>query len=277
MRLTDAAWAARPYGEVVDVAAQDGSLLVVPVGSLEQHGYHLPTATDTLLADAVTHGAATATEAPVLVTPPVWTGRSSHHLPFGGTVSLERADLTALLEGLADTALENEFDALLFVNGHGGNAATVDSVVASVGAARPDVEVSGLSYFALAAGVVDEVRDSETGGTGHGGEFETSLMLHLYPNLVDEDRADGTTMDERYDRARQDLFVGGPLAVYRPFPEYTTSGAIGDPALATAEKGRQLFDHLCAALAGLFETVHDHNRGVDGGDEDEDGNGNEEA
>ncbi len=258
MRLTDTAWATRPYGEIVDLAARDGSLLVVPVGSLEQHGYHLPTATDTLLADAVAHGAAGAAGAPVLVTPPVWTGLSPHHLPLGGTVSLEREPLAALLEEVADTALENGFDALLFLNGHGGNAALVDTVAVSVGAEHPDAEVSALTYFTLAADVADEIRDSEVGGTGHGGEFETSLVLHLYPDLVDMDRAEGTMMDEPYDRVRQDLFVGGSVSVYRPFTDYSESGVIGDPTLATAEKGERLFEHLCAELAVLYEAIHEH-------------------
>ena len=259
MQLTDAAWATRPYGEVVDLAKQDGSVLVVPVGSLEQHGHHLPTATDTLLADAVAHEGASRTDAPVLVTPPVWTGLSPHHMPFGGTVSLERADLAVHLEAIADAALENDFDALLFLNGHGGNAALVESVRASVGADHPDVEVSSLTYFALAEGFADEIRDSGVGGAGHGGEFETSLMLHLHPELVDMERAAGTTMDEHYDLARQDLFVSGPLAVYREFTEYSESGAIGDPDLATAGKGADLFDRLADELAGLYGEVHEHN------------------
>ncbi|MDZ7700731.1 MAG: creatininase family protein [Halobacteriales archaeon] len=255
MRLTDAAWATRPYGEVVELAERDGSLLVVPVGSLEQHGYHLPVATDTLLVDAVAHGAAEATDAPVLVTPPVWTGLSPHHLPFGGTVSLEREDLEVLLEGIADTALGNGFDALLLLNGHGGNAALIDAVVVSIGADHPDVEVTGLTYFALAAEIADDVRDSAVGGTGHGGEFETSLMLHLHPELVDMDRAEGTMMEAPYEHSRTDIFHGGPLSVYRPFTDFSDSGVIGDPTLGTAEKGERLFEHLRAEHAALFEAI----------------------
>lgn len=265
MRLTDAAWATKPAGEIVELAERDGSLLVVPVGSLEQHGYHLPVATDTLLVDAVAHGAAGETDAPVLVSPPVWTGLSPHHLPFGGTVSLEREALSAHLEGIAGTALENGFDALLLLNGHGGNAALIDSVVVSIGADHPEVEVTGLTYFALAAEIADDVRDSPIGGTGHGGEFETSLMLHLHPELVDMDRAEGTMMESRYDLARKDIFSAGPLSVYRPFTAYSDSGVIGDPTLATAEKGERLFDYLRSAHATLFEEIHAQARG---GDED---------
>lgn len=260
MRFSEAAWATRPYGDVVELAEHPGSVLVVPVGSLEQHGYHLPVATDTLLADAVAHGAATTADAPVLVLPPVWTGLSSHHMPFGGTVTLDRETLAALLEGITDTALDNGFDAVLILNGHGGNAALIDTVSAAVGADHPDVDVASLTYFALAGDIADEVRDSDIGGTGHGGEFETSLMLHLHPDLVAMEEAEGDMMDDPYDQVHQDLFDPGPLSVYRPFTSYSESGAVGAPTLADAEKGRRLFEHLCETLGSLFEDFHEQTR-----------------
>jgi creatinine amidohydrolase len=256
MRFSEAAWATRPYGEIVEIAEQAGSVLVVPVGSLEQHGYHLPVATDTLLADAVAHGAATAADAPALVLPPVWTGLSAHHMPFGGTVTIGRETLATVLEEVAASALESGFDAVVYVNGHGGNTALVDAVSASVGAAHPAAEVVSLTYFALAAEIAAEVRDSEIGGMAHGGEFETSLLLHLYPEMVAMDRAEGDLMEPPYDRSRQDLFESGPVSAYRPFTAYSESGAVGDPTLGDAEKGQRLFDHLCATLAALVEEVH---------------------
>lgn len=92
------AWMAKSYQEITAIAEQNGSLLIVPVGSLEQHGYHLPVSTDTLLADAVAHsGAENVHESvPVLVTPAIWSGRSPHHLPFGGTISVETTTLLSL-------------------------------------------------------------------------------------------------------------------------------------------------------------------------------------
>lgn len=250
----------RPYGDVVDIAGRDGSVLIIPVGSVEQHGYHLPVATDTLLVDAVAHESASrvAESVPVLVTPPVWTGFSPHHMPFGGTLTLDSDDLLGLLEGVAEAALDNGFDSLLFLNGHGGNVPLIGTVSGSVGAAHPETEVTGLTYFDLADPFINEIRESDVGGMGHGGEFETSLMLHLYPDLVSEDRLDGTDMDEPYDDARQDLFVGGPLSVYRPFTEYSDSGAIGSPDLATADKGELLFTRLCETLAALLTDLHDN-------------------
>ncbi len=257
MRLSPVAWAAKTRREIREVGASDGSLVVVPVGSIEQHGHHLPVATDTLLADAVAHaGAERATnDVPLLVTPPVWSGFSPHHLSLGGTISLELDDLLDLLADVADTALENGFDRVCFVNGHGGNGNAIGSVVSIVGKEHPEVEVAGLTYFQLAKPFIDEIRESDVGGMSHGGEFETSLMLHLHPELVKMDDADAEYLDEPYERGVQDLLVGGPLSTYRPFEEYSESGAIGDPKLATAEKGEELLDQLANEIADVLRNV----------------------
>ena len=254
-------WAAMTYTEILETAETDGSILVVPTGSLEQHGYHLPTATDSVLVNAIAQEGTTrvAGTVPVVVTPPLWTGRSPHHLSLGGTVSLDTRGLLDTLWQVAETALRNGFDALVFLNGHGGNASVVTDAVSEVGTAHPAVEVLGLTYFSLAADVVDGIRDSPTGGVSHGGEFETSLMLHVRPELVREDRITGTRRDEPYDAARQDLFVDGPLAVHREFDEYSDSGAVGDPELATGDKGRDLYDHIASNLGDLLTVVHERN------------------
>ena len=247
------AWATRPYGEVLAIGERPGSVLVVPVGSIEQHGYHLPVATDTLLADAIAHLGVerVAEEIPVLVAPPVWTGHSPHHVSLGGTITTEVERLIATLADVATAGVENGFDAVVLVNGHGGNAAAIDNAVSVIGTDHPDLETVGLTYFELAKPFIDEIRESETGGMAHGGEFETSLMLDLHPDLVRMDDAEGTYLDEPYDRGIQDLLVGGPVGAYRPFEEYSDSGAIGDPNLATAEKGAELADRPRTGRRGV--------------------------
>lgn len=256
----DSEWAGRPYAEIRDIAAADGSVLVVPVGSIEQHGHHLPVATDTILVDAVVHGGSEQVEdVPVLVTPPVWSGFSPHHLPFGGTLSLDFAHLQAVLEDVARTGIENGFDAICFVNGHGGNASLIDAVVSTVGATT-DAEVLGTTYFTLATDEVEGIRDSETGGMAHGGEYETSLMLHLRPDLVaDTELRDGTVWDEHYEWGGSDLLEGGPVSVYRTFDEYSDSGAIGSPELASAEKGADIYEAVTDEVAALLVAIHEHN------------------
>lgn len=262
IRLSSVAWAAKTRREIREVGAADGSVVVVPVGSIEQHGHHLPVATDTLLADAVSHHGAerAADDVPLLVTPPVWSGFSPHHMSLGGTMTLELENLLAVLEDVADTALENGFDGVCFVNGHGGNASVIDNAVSTVGKDHPAVEVTGLTYFQLAEPFVDEIRESDVGGMAHGGEFETSLMLHLHAEVVTMEDADAEYLDEPYERGTKDLLVGGPLSTYRPFEEYSESGAIGDPSLASAEKGEELFDRLGDELADVLRAISEQAR-----------------
>lgn len=256
-----AEWAGKSYAEITDLAAEDGSVLVIPVGSVEQHGPHLPVATDTILADAIAHlGAERVADLPTLVTPPVWAGYSPHHLSFGGTLSLDHDTLLGMLESVARTGAENGFDALVFVNGHGGNGSMVESATSTVGVEHPEVEVVGLTYFELAAPFADDLRESDPGGMAHAGEFETALMLHLRPDLVREDRMDATPLEGAYTRGLHDMFEGGPVSVYREFREYAEEGAIGAPELATAEQGERIYDRLGDELETVFREIHDQTR-----------------
>lgn len=254
-------WAGKSYPEIREIAEGPGSVLVIPVGSIEQHGHHLPVSTDTILVDAVAHEGArrvAAEDVPILLSPPVWSGYSPHHLSFGGTISLNHRTLLTLLEEIAFTSLENGFDAVLFLNGHGGNTALISSVVNTVGDNQPGNEILGLTYFKLAEPFIDEIRDSDVGGMAHGGEFETSLMAHLRPELVSDGEA--TYWDEPYEKAGDDLLEGGPLSVHRPFTAYSETGAIGDPDLASAEKGETLYDLLGEELAAVLQAIHEQNR-----------------
>lgn len=257
-----AAWAGKTYADIKEIASADGSILIVPVGSIEQHGNHMPVGTDTILVDAVAHLAARRVqdEVPVLVTPPVWSGYSPHHMPFGGTITLEYDDMLDILEDICATALDNGFDSLLLINGHGGNASLVSSATSTIGTQHPHVEVLGLTYFQLAAEFIDEIRDTELGGMGHAGEFETSFMLHLRPELVKEEEMEGTNMDEPYPQSIEDLVAGGPLSVYRDFTEYSESGAIGDPTGASAEKGAKIYELLGDELEPILEQMHERNQ-----------------
>ncbi|MFC7237623.1 creatininase family protein [Saliphagus sp. GCM10025317] len=246
--------------EITDLAQRDGSVLVVPVGSVEQHGEHLPAGTDTILVTEVLAAALERLDdVPVLSTPPVWCGYSPHHLSLGGTLSGEFTTLKAQLEEIASTGLENGFDTMVFLNGHGGNTALIETAVSEVGQTHPLVEVHGLTYFEVATDLVSEIRESDLGGMAHGGEFETSLMLALYPDLVGDERV-GEYLDEPYDLGNRDLVKGGPLAVYREFSEYSASGAIGDPSLATLEKGNTLLDGIATELASFFTSISERNR-----------------
>lgn len=256
----DVSWAGLPYREVRVRAERDGSVLIVPVASLEQHGHHLPTATDTILCGSI----ATATaerlhpDVPVLVTPPVWTGYSPHHLSVGGTVSAEHDRLLGLLGDVVGTSSRNGFDATVLLNGHGGNASLVSSAAAILGRRYADrTETLGLTYFALARAFADDIRESDRGGIAHGGEMETAMMLHLRPDLVDEDSIAGTPWETPYELASCDLLDGAPLAMYTEIGDSTDSGALGRPDLASAEKGERFFEGFLDELGALLVEIHE--------------------
>lgn len=258
---SQSSWSNLTAGEIREIGSQKGSILVLPIGSMEQHGDHLPVSTDTIL---VTEMAALGVErvnedVPILMLPPLWCGFSPHHLSFGGTVSLEYDHMLLVLEDIADTALSNGFDALLLLNGHGGNISLINGAVSTIGNDNSDIEVLGLTYFQLATHFIDEIRESDRGGMGHGGEFETSLMLYLRDELVHESEMRGTEMDEPYEKGIKDMFEGGPLVVYRDFEEYSSSGAIGNPELASAEKGRQIYERLGDELEDILRDIHERN------------------
>lgn len=265
LALESIAWAGRTYPEIRAVGETDGSILIVPVGSIEQHGPHMPVATDILLADAVSRGGAQAAAddgVPVLVTPPVWTGSSDHHRFWGGTLTIEVETMLAMLNGVAQSGLENGFDAIFFLNGHGGNAPIVSMATKTVGTQHPHVEVLATTYYYLAKPIAEEIRESRYGGMSHAGEFETSLILHLAPELVREEEYATDYREEPkggYEGAFHDFFSHGPLSVYRAADAQQGPGTTGDPTLASAEKGEAIFEFLVAELKQLLGEIHRSN------------------
>jgi len=251
-------WGAHRAESIEAIGGKDGSVVVVPIGSHEQHGRHLPTGTDTILVNEVAHLGADRVESdvPILLMPPIWTGYSPHHLPFGGTITIGLDTMLSLVEDVAASALENGFDALLLVNGHGGNVSIVSNLVSEIGIEHPSVDVHGVTYFTLADSFIDDVRESERGGMGHGGEFETSLMLYLRPELVHSDSMEGTRRETTYSHGSADMFDGGSLSSYNDFSEYSASGAIGDPELGTAEKGEEIYGRLGDQMETLLREIH---------------------
>jgi creatinine amidohydrolase len=211
--------------------------VLVPLGSLEQHGPHLPLDTDTRIAVAVASGAAGAREG-VALAPPVTFGASGEHAGFPGTLSIGTPALTELLIELGRDA-SRDWDALLLVNGHGGNRDAIGSALA-----RLHAEGRRAAAFHV----------SPPGGDAHAGRTETSLLLHLDPSAVRIELAEPGELrpaHELIDRLRAD----GVRSV-------SPNGVLGDPVGASAVEGERLLGALVAdcteALEALLvpESVH---------------------
>ncbi|TDO69507.1 creatinine amidohydrolase [Kribbella sp. VKM Ac-2571] len=211
------------------------AIVVLPVGATEQHGPHLATGTDWILAQSVSEHAATLVHErsprPLVLVPPVPFGASDHHLPFGGTLSLSPETLLAVLLDLARSLHADGGRRLVLVNGHGGNVGVCHAAAAAA-STRYDVNVAHVDYWRLA-------RDCDVPVPGHAGAFETALMLAQNESFVAErkERPDPPTGDAVDDVALH------TAESWQRIDGYTDRPELADPAT-----GRKWFDQVAAAL-----------------------------
>jgi mycofactocin precursor peptide peptidase len=222
-RLADATWPEVP----------ERPLVLVPVGSLEQHGPHLPFDTDTVIATAAAEALAARTAATsdlqVLLAPALVYGASGEHQGFPGTVSLGHEALRVVVVELV-RSVSTWAERIVLVNGHGGNVATLRSAVAQM-----VDEGHNVSWLPCAF---------ESATDAHAGYDETSVMLHLAPAGVRMDRAAAGNTSSLADL--MPALVTSGVAVVSP------SGVLGDPTGATAEDGRVLFEGLVDRLSSAL-------------------------
>lgn len=234
--------------------ASDEAVVVVPTGAVEQHGPHLPVGTDAMIAEAVAAGAAD--RAPDAVALPVLQfGYSPHHGGVPGTVTLSSETYLGVITDVLGSLLEAGFEQVVVVNGHGGNRSLLKTAASDV-RADTGVSVAVLSYWDLIADEIESERTSATGGISHGGEMETSLLMHLHESLVG-DRRDDFVRDDQDGRVRTDLFGSGSVYVPAHFDDLTETGLSGTPSAADSETGERLFEAAVDELAALLETYPD--------------------
>jgi mycofactocin system creatininase family protein len=208
-------------------AVASGRLLVLPLGSTEQHGPHLPCSTDTDIAVALADALASR-RSDVVVAPALPYGAAGEHAGFAGTLSLGTTVLEQVLVEVVRSA--DAFAGVVIVCGHGGNA---DAVNAAVGRLRDE----GRRVLAWAPSV--------PGGDAHAGRTETSLLLALRPEAVALDRVEAGAL-QPVGELLPALRAGGVVAV-------SANGVLGDPSQASAAEGLQLLHDLTDALVAAVE------------------------
>lgn len=229
-----------PTATTSDEKIRDAACAVLPVGSFEQHGEYLPLITDTVIASAVSRELATVY--PLLQLPPVTISCSHEHSAWRGTVSISSRTLHAMINDIYDSIADTGLTSLVILNCHGGNYILANTV--------QEGNAQGKSMALFPSGIDwAEARQSARLTTSshedmHAGELETSILLHVNPDLV---RNGYQTADWVADDRRHLLSTG--------MSEYTQSGVIGRPSLASAEKGKALLASLVESFASVLRIL----------------------
>lgn len=238
-------FASLTWPEAGMLAAEGRVIGLVPLGAVEQHGPHLPLATDTLIAEVLARKVAARVDVPVVVTPVPPGGLSTHHLGFPGTVTIPEAAFRAWVAAYVEALDRIGVREIAVFSAHGGNFAFLRAFAAAYAGDSPAVRVIAyddlIRYVAVTIGVAREVGLELPASDAHAGGAETSQALAAFPQLVR--RFEGVTGYTAAEEGwMQKVLEGGIAAV-------SESGVLGDPTGASAHVGEAIFEALAAELA----------------------------
>ena len=236
----------------------DDTVAILPMAAIEQHGPHLPLATDTVICQGILDAAVAAPfepSGPVIVMPMQAIGDSLEHTDFPGTLSLPSDTLGEITHRLGICVHRAGIRKLLIFNSHGGQPQVIDIAALRL---REELCMFVAKAHSFGFGVPDGLFDKDELAHGfHGGAVETSMMLHLAPDLVRLDKvANFRSAGEAMARENSHLGPEGPHASFAWMArDLNASGAIGDASAADAQKGQQTVDHAAIILRGVIKEV----------------------
>lgn len=238
------------WPEMNDAIAAN-QVVILPTGSTEQHGRHLPLDVDVFLAESVSLEVGKRAADRVLVLPPISYGLNLHHIDFPGTIHIEPDVFIEFCVNITKSVAYHGFRKMLIINGHGSNTPLIDLV-----ARRTVLETNALcvavNYIQLALDAFNEIRDTPV--VAHADEFETSLYLHLDASRVQMDKA-GADDDVMGTYFSSDSTSNVRFSDY--WGRWTQLGVHGDARTATAEKGAVILDAAVSKLVGIVDELRD--------------------
>jgi creatinine amidohydrolase len=243
-------WGRLPATEIRRRAEAD-AIVVIPIGATEQHGPHLPTMVDHCLAFEVACRAArmVVDRTAVLVTPVIPFGMSEHHISLGGTITLDYATMAAVVGCAVNSAVRQGFRRLFVLNGHGGNIAPLEAIVAEL-TVRYRLPIACAAYWQLAEPEIAGILEKQE-RVLHACEAETSMILAVHPETVDSEiisQCHGPLVPGL------SAIAGVNPGVYRwrQLGSRSPNGVIGEAGAASRDKGERLLETAAKALASTL-------------------------
>lgn len=228
--------------------------VMLPIAATEQHGAHLPLATDRLIVEHFGQQVHLAVPEQVLILPAIGIGCSDHHMQFPGTLTLSHRTFMQQVEEIVKSVVHHGFTKIVILNSHGGNQGVGQVLVEKIGYAHSDCQVVMTSWWQIARQELIGLNETGFGGVGHGGEFETSLMMLISPALVRSDKIFKGQNQPVFDWGKADLLRGPKASYYRTMKQLTANGIFGDPRAASSEKGEKITQ---AVVPGLLKIIQD--------------------
>lgn len=238
----------------VDVLPRAQTLLVLPTAAIEQHGHHLPLATDTLINNLLLGKALEqiADDIPIYALPPVCYGKSNEHIGFPGTLSVSAQTFMAVVRDLGASIAAGGFKKVVLYNTHGGNTSLVDILARDL---RAEFGLRTFSLFGSGGAGFDGVSVQERTYGFHAGEVETAFLLHGAPELVHP--AEYTTnYIARVDQPELLKPEGSAANFAWLTKDIAPSGVLGDPTGATAENGERWVNDAAKRIAEILLAMH---------------------
>jgi creatinine amidohydrolase len=240
-----------------------GKVILLTIGHTEQHGYHLPLSVDTLIIDAIGHGTAATVPDQACCLPVMPYGVSTHRQAFAGTLNAGGRAFEDFWVAVIDVLVARGFDRFYFMSGHGGNSSFLVNVVKYSGERHRRIFcATAFLYLSGPEGIaaLARYRRSPLGGMGHACELETSLILHLWPELVHMDRVVDETDFIATPSYSMDWIESGALVANPPWDDDTVTGAYGAGSLATAEHGKLWLEAAIAEKVSHVAEIHEQHR-----------------
>jgi creatinine amidohydrolase len=234
--------------EVEEAIASGVDTVIVTIGSTEQHGLHLPLGTDAIMGEALGQRVAHAL-GDTLLAPGMRIGCSEHHMDFAGSLTLSRETFIGVVGDICRSLGRHGFRHIVLLPTHGGNFAPLAKAVEAI---RPELSGVNLIAFTDLMAFMDEIFQTgkarkvtpEQAGA-HAGEFETSIMLYLRPDLVAMDQAQPGYVGDQLSIA--------PLVFEKGFRAVTENGVLGDPCDASAANGEAYMAAITNLLVGYIK------------------------
>lgn len=239
----------------VDALPRESTLLVLPTAAIEQHGHHLPLATDTLINNLLLGMALERVpeHLPIFALPPICYGKSNEHIGFPGTLSVSTQTFLAVVRDLGASIAAGGFRKLALYNTHGGNSSLVDVMARDL---RAEFGLRTFSLFGTGGAPFENVSVQERTYGFHAGEVETAFLLHATPDLV---RTDSYTSNyiARVEHAELLKPEGSAANFAWLTSDIAPSGVLGDPTAATMEKGRAWAAQAAARIAEIIVAMYE--------------------